>query len=103
MNQAPIDQPFPAERAQQITGLSLTRLNQLFFREFQLMMRKFWDRRRLDFAKQSLETSDMPIKQVSYHLNFRSNSHFVLRFRHLTKSRPSDFRRDYLGPRTATK
>ncbi len=97
LNQASLDQPFPAEQLQRITGLSLARLNQLFFREFKLTMRKFWDRRRLDFAKQCLETSDMRIKEVSYRLNFRSNSHFVLWFRRLTRSRPSDFRQAYLG------
>lgn len=69
------------------------RLNQLFFAEFSLTTRKYWDRRRLDFAKQCLETSLMPMKEISYRLNFRSDSHFVVWFRRQTGSRPSDYRR----------
>ena len=97
LNQAPLDRAFPAEWLQRETGLGLTRLNQLFFREFGLTTRKYWDRRRLDFAKQCLETSLMPMKEISYRLNFRSDSHFVIWFRRLTGSRPGDFRRAYLS------
>jgi AraC-like DNA-binding protein len=97
LNQAPLDRPFPADWLQRETGLGLMRLNQLFFREFGLTTRKYWDRRRLDFARQCLETSLMPMKEISYRLNFRSDSHFVIWFRRLTGSRPGDFRRAYLS------
>ena len=97
LNQAPLDRAFPAEWLQRETGLGLMRLNQLFFREFGLTTRKYWDRRRLDFARQCLETSAMPIKEISYRLNFRSDSHFVIWFRRLTGSRPGDYRRTYLA------
>ncbi len=97
LNQAPLDHAFPAEWLQRETGLGLMRLNQLFFREFGLTTRKYWDRRRLDFAKQCLETSLMPMKEISYRLNFRSDSHFVIWFRRLTGSRPGDYRRAYLA------
>jgi AraC-like DNA-binding protein len=97
LNQARLDEPFPAEWLQRETGLGLMRLNQLFFREFGLTTRKYWDRRRLDFAKQCLETSSMPIKEISYRLNFRSDSHFVIWFRRLANARPGDYRRGYLA------
>jgi AraC-like DNA-binding protein len=96
LNLASLEQSFPDARLQRETGLGLVRLNQLFFREFKLTLRKFWDRRRLDFAKQCLETSRMSIKEISYRLNFRSNSHFVIWFRRLAGSRPSDYRQKYL-------
>ena len=97
LNQAPLDRTFPADWLQHETGLGLMRLNQLFFREFGLTTRKYWDRRRLDFAKQCLETSPMPMKEISYRLNFRSDSHFVIWFRRLTNFRPGDYRRAYLA------
>jgi AraC-like DNA-binding protein len=97
LNQAPLDHAFPAEWLQRETGLGLMRLNQLFFREFGLTTRKYWDRRRLDFARQCLETSQMPMKEISYRLNFRSDSHFVIWFRRLSGSRPGEYRRRYLG------
>jgi len=96
LNLAALDQPFPEARLQRETGLGLVRLNQLFFREFELTLRKFWDRRRLDFAKQCLETSGMPIKEISYRLNFRSNSHFVVWFRRMSGLRPSQYRQTHL-------
>jgi AraC-like DNA-binding protein len=96
LNQAPLDHAFPADWLQRETGLGLMRLNQLFFREFGLTTRKYWDRRRLEFARQCLETSLMPMKEISYRLNFRSDSHFVIWFRRLTNSRPGDYRRTYL-------
>ncbi len=97
LNRASLDRPFPAERLQRETGLGLMRLNQLFFTEFGLTTRKYWDRRRLDYARQCLETSQMPMKEISYRLNFRSDSHFVVWFRRQTGSRPSEYRRAYLG------
>jgi len=72
------------------------RLNQLFFAEFGMTSRKYWDRRRLEFAKQCLETSPMPVKELSYRLGFRSDSHFVVWFRRLTGSRPGEYRKNYL-------
>jgi AraC-like DNA-binding protein len=96
LNQAPLNLPFPVDWLRRETGLGLMRLNQLFFREFGLTTRKYWDRRRLDFAKQCLETSLMPMKEISFRLNFRSDSHFVIWFRRLTGSRPGDYRRSYL-------
>lgn len=99
LNQAPLEQPFPAERLQRETGLGLARLNQLFFREFKQTLRKFWDRRRLDFARQCLETSRMAIKEIAYRLGFRSDSHFVVWFRRLAGMRPSDYRENYLRRR----
>jgi AraC-like DNA-binding protein len=103
LNQASLDRPFPADRLQRETGLGLMRLNQLFFAEFGLTTRKYWDRRRLDFAKQCLEMSSMPMKEISYRLNFRSDSHFVIWFRRQTGSRPSDYRRAYLNRVASTR
>jgi AraC-like DNA-binding protein len=39
----------------------------------------------------------MPIKEIAFRLNFRSDSHFVIWFRRLTASRPGEYRRRYLG------
>jgi AraC-like DNA-binding protein len=96
LDQAPLNEAFPAKRLQTEIGLGQMWLNQLFFAEFGLTTRKYWDRRRLEFAKQCLETSQMPVKELSYRLGFRSDSHFVVWFRRFTGFRPGDFRRHYL-------
>ena len=95
LNTAPLDRPFPVAWLQQETGLGLMRLNQLFFSEFGLTTRKYWDRRRLEFAKQCLETSPMPMKEIAYRLGFRSDSHFVIWFRRLAGARPGEYRTGY--------
>jgi len=95
LNHAPLHQGFPATQLQRETGLGLMRLNQLFFAEFGLTTRKYWDRRRLELARQCLETSDLPMKEIAFRLGFRSDSHFVIWFRRLAGSRPGDFRKAY--------
>lgn len=95
LNLAPLDGGFPRIRLQGETGLGLMRLNQLFLAEFGLTTRKYWDRRRLEFAKQCLETSRMPMKEIACRLGFRSDSHFVVWFRRFSGSRPGDYRKKY--------
>jgi AraC-like DNA-binding protein len=97
LDQAPISGGFPATRLQRETGLGLMRLNQLFFAEFGMTSRKYWDARRMEFARQCLETSQIPVKELSYRLGFRSDSHFVVWFRRHLGSRPGEYRRGYLA------
>jgi len=93
LNLAPLHRGFPAEELQRETSLGLMRLNQLFFSEFGLTTRKYWDRRRLEFARQCLETSRMPLKEIAFRLGFRSDSHFTVWFRRLASVRPGEYRR----------
>lgn len=95
LNQAALDGGFPSEALQRESGLGLMRLNQLFISQFGLTTRKYWDRRRLEFAKQCLETSRMPMKEIACRLGFRSDSHFVIWFRRLAGERPGDYRKHY--------
>lgn len=95
LNQAALDGGFPAAELQRESGLGLMRLNQLFLSQFGLTTRKYWDRRRLDFARQCLETSRMPMKEIACRLGFRSDSHFVIWFRRLAGVRPGEYRKNY--------
>lgn len=92
LNEAPLDQSFPRQSLTEQTGLSEVHLKRLFSNEFGLSPRKYWDRRRLEFAKNCLETSLMPVKEISYRLGFRSDSHFAIWFRRLTGKRPGECR-----------
>jgi len=71
------------------------RLNQLFLGEFGVTTRKYWDRRRLETARQCLETSRLAMKEIACLLGFRSDSHFVVWFRRLAGMRPGDYRKAY--------
>ena len=92
LNASPLDQGFPRLALLAETGLSEVHLNRLFLNEFGLSPRKCWDKRRLEFAKNCLETSLMPVKEISYLLGFRSDAHFAVWFRRLTGQRPGECR-----------
>ncbi len=92
LNAAVLDQGYPRSQLLSETGLSEVHLNRIFLNEFNLSPRKYWDRRRLEFAKTCLETSLMPVKEISYQLGFRSDAHFAVWFRRLTRRRPGEFR-----------
>ncbi len=64
------------------------RLNQLFLAEFGVTTLKYWDRRRLEMARQCLETSRLAMKEIACLLGFRSDSHFVVWFRRHAGQRP---------------
>lgn len=92
LNRAPLDQPFPRGEILRASRLGEVHLTRLFLGEFGLSPRKYWDRRRLEFAKHCLESSLMPVKEIAARLGFRSDSHFVVWFRRLTSQRPGAFR-----------
>ena len=93
LNDAPLDQPFPRAWLERETHLGEAHLNRLFLRYFGVTTRKYWERRKLEFAKACLESSTMPIKEIAYRLAFRSDSHFVIWFRRLTGLRPGEYRK----------
>lgn len=95
LNQAPLGDGFPESDLQRETGLGMMRLNQLFLAEFGVTTRKYWDRRRLETARQCLETSQLAMKEIACLLGFRSDSHFVVWFRRLAGQRPGDYRKNY--------
>lgn len=92
LNEAPLEASYPRDRLRRETGLSDVHLNRIFLRAYGLTPRKYWERRQLEFARQCLETSTIPVKEIAYRTGFRSVSHFVVWFRRLTEKTPSDFR-----------
>ena len=92
LNEAPLDQPFPKPWLESETHLGEVHLNRSFLKYFGVTTRKYWQRRKLEFAKACLEGSGMPVKEIAYRLAFRSDSHFVIWFRRLTGLRPSEYR-----------
>jgi len=92
LNASPLDQGFPRLPLLAETGLSEIHLNRLFLNEFGLSPRKYWDKRRLEFAKNCLGTSLIPVKEISCLLGFLSDAHFAVWFRRLTGQRPGECR-----------
>ena len=92
LNEAPLSSPYPRAQLHAATELSEVHLTRLFIQEFGLSPRRYWDKRRLQHARQCLETSVMPVKEIAYRLGFLSDSHFATWFRRQTKKRPGDLR-----------
>lgn len=92
LNEAALDGGYPRAELLRETGLSEVHLTRLFLRAFDLSPRKYWDHRKLAFAKNCLETSIMPVKEVSYRLGFRNDAHFAVWFRRMVGQSPSAYR-----------
>jgi AraC-like DNA-binding protein len=92
LNEAALDQGFPSALLQEQTRLGEAQLNRLFLQSLRLSTRKYWERRRLEFAKSCLESSVMPVKEIAWRLGFKSDSHFVIWFRRLSGQRPGQYR-----------
>ncbi len=97
LNQAPLERPFPRAGLRKELGLSEVHLNRLFLRELGLTTRKYWDRRRLDFARACLEAGPMPVKELAFRLGFRTDSHFAVWFKRQAGQRPGEFREAAAG------
>jgi AraC-like DNA-binding protein len=92
LHECPLDEEFPSARLRAESGLSQVHLDRLFVREFGSTTGKYWERRRLEFARQCLQTSSLPVKEISWRLGFTSDSYFIAWFRRLTGESPGRFR-----------
>lgn len=92
LDTAPLDRPAPRAAAAVAAGLSAVQLNRLFKKEFRLTPLLYWERRRLDFARRSLETSSLPIKELAARLGFRGHAHFTVWFKRRAGLSPQHYR-----------
>jgi AraC-like DNA-binding protein len=92
LNRLPLEAGFPGKALIQESHLSLVQLNRLFLLEFGLTSRKYWDKRRLQQALDTLQEADTPIKEIAYNLGFRSDSLFINWFRRRTGQSPGKHR-----------
>ncbi|WP_309383107.1 helix-turn-helix domain-containing protein [Cerasicoccus frondis] len=92
LNQAPLKKGLPRDQLQVVTQLSIVQLNRLFVRELGLTISKYWDRRRLEQACESLHDQSISIKELGFLLGFRSDSLFVNWFTRRKGVSPGRFR-----------
>ena len=92
LHEAPLDAPFPTAQLQKETGLGRAHLDRLYWKEFGLTTRVYWDRLREDSATRHLESTQLSIKEIGYRLGFKQASHFTKWFRHRRGLSPKTFR-----------
>jgi len=76
LNEAPLDEPFPEKHIQQETGLGRARIEQLFYRQFGVHTKEYWDRLRLQSAMYALEDDERSVKEVCHRVGFKQPSYF---------------------------
>jgi len=81
LHESSLEAPFPAARLQKETGLGRAHLDRLYWKQFGLTTRVYWDRLREDAAARNLETTGLSIKEIGYRLGFKQASHFTKWFR----------------------
>ena len=92
LHEAPLDGAFPSAQLQKETGLGRAQLDRLYWKEFGLTTRVYWDRLREDSATRNLETTFFSIKEIGYRLGFKQASHFTKWFRQRHGLSPRSYR-----------
>ncbi len=73
-------------------GLSLVQLNRLFRQQLKITPQHYWERRRVEFARLRIETSDTPLKEIAFSLGFSDTPHFNVWFKRHTGTTPGRHR-----------
>lgn len=94
MHDSPLGEPFPAEQLQRETGLGRAHLDRLYWKQFGVTTREYWERLRQDVATRNLESTSRSVKEIGYELGFKQASHFTKWFFHRVGSTPKEYRRE---------
>jgi AraC-like DNA-binding protein len=73
-------------------GLSQSHLERLFTARYGITPRHFFERRRANVARQLIETTTAPIKEIAFRLGFSTLAHFSTWFRRSTGESPRQAR-----------
>ena len=74
-----------------ISGYSVSHLSAIFQKEMGISLKAYFNRMRIDTAKELLSKQSMSIQQISDYLNFDSVQYFSLRFKKETGLTPSQY------------
>ena len=92
MDASALNEPWPAQRLREATGLSASQIDRLWLEHFQLTPRRYHDGRRLHRARQLLLGTSEPVKAIAFALGFRQASHFSQWFSQAIGRSPAAFR-----------
>lgn len=92
LNETPLQDNFPEQRLQQETGLGRAHLDRLFWKDYNVTTREYWERLREEAAIRYLQTESLSIKEVGYHLGFKQASHFTKWFSRRVGKTPKSYR-----------
>lgn len=88
----PLDSVFPSAQLQRETSLGRAQLDRLFWKEFGVTTREYWEQLRQESAMLSVEATEMSIKEIGYRLGFKQPSHFTKWFHRRVGVTPQEYR-----------
>lgn len=95
---------FPEQAMTRASGLSIGRLNRLCAQVYGFTAHQYWERARLERARQALKAEAQSIKEVAYGLGFLQLSHFSAWFKRHEGVSPRKFQaRETGGGRAKTR
>ncbi|PTY03051.1 AraC family transcriptional regulator [Verrucomicrobia bacterium LW23] len=92
LHESPLEDAFPADRLQRETGLGRAHLDRLYWKEFGVTTREYWERLRQESAVRNLESTSLSVKEIGYQLGFKQASHFTKWFSQRTGLTPKSYR-----------
>lgn len=94
LHDSPPGEAFPAALLQRETGLGRAHLDRLYWKEFGITTREYWERLRQDVATRKLESTSYSIKEIGYELGFKQASHFTKWFFNRVGKTPKAYREE---------
>lgn len=94
LHDSPLAEPFPGMQLQRETGLGRAHLDRLYWKEFGITTREYWERLRQDVATRKLESTGLSIKEIGYELGFKQASHFTKWFFNRLGKTPKAYREE---------
>ncbi len=94
LHDSPLAEPFPGVQLQRETGLGRAHLDRLYWREFGITTREYWEHLRQDVATRKLESTGLSIKEIGYELGFKQASHFTKWFFNRIGKTPKAYREE---------
>ncbi len=91
---ADLSQPISIPAMANVAGLSASRFAHLFRQSLGISPRHWIELQRINRARQLLELTDLPIKQIAADVGFESPFYFSLRFTHYHGKSPRRYRAD---------
>jgi len=83
---------FPENEVCRVAGLSIGRLNRLCVQAYGFTAHAYWEKRRVQRARQALEIPEIRVKEVASQLGFVQLSHFSAWFKRHSGASPRSYR-----------
>ncbi len=90
-----IERPMPIQKVAESLGMSYSRFRRLFRELTGIPPALYQNELRMERARQMLSSTELPVKEIAYRLQFESADYFSTSFRRRTGMRPTEYREQF--------